>query len=119
MALKVEHRPDDLIQNVAQIECSGDMKDINIGRVTIPTIRVLDRFLGRQVIDRIFMELPDLVRTLDCWPDFAVKPIEEGGGGLSELHRDFSTLRILEDGQGIACGESPGGPFIVALIKDI
>ena len=81
------------------------MENTFVGRVSLPNQKGLLSFLGERVIGKELR--PGRVQeVLDEWPIYAE------ARGIP--HSEFGELSLLPDGR-ISCGESPGGPFIVAV----
>ena|SRR3989344_6006280 len=109
MAVKVAHRPDQLLQDNVRNGCPSGLEDTFIGWVSVPTEKALLEFLDEKVVGREFPNDQKLQEVLDTWPEYA------GARGL-RLRKEFATLRVSPRGT-IACPDKGmGGPFEVGLL---
>jgi len=110
MTIKVEHRPDQLLQKHAREGCPPHLENTFIGQVTLPTHKALLEFLDEKVVGRKFADEGELQKVLDTWPEFAEAK------GLPWLDKAFATLSVSSR-ETIACPDKgPGGPFEVGLL---
>ncbi len=108
MAITVEHRRDNLLQHSVEKGIEPGLEDTYIGQVTVPTHGMLLAFLDERIVGQQFENMQALSQALHTWSQFAESH------GLP-LHRDWEEIEIVE-GNSIACGESPGGDFIIGHI---
>lgn len=110
MSLVVEHvRQDDFLESYTE-ELDPNLKGTYIEQVTLPYHRFLLQFLDLEVVNRPFNTSQELQVALDRWPEF----LEEQG--VERPHHDWDRIDIVGSDR-IACGESPGGDFIIGRIE--
>ena len=111
MAIKVIHRPDQLLQENVAIGCEPHQKGTFIDEVTIPTHRAIVAFLDAKVVGQTFADQASLEKVLNTWPGFAVTE-----GDLKSLDPAFARMAISDRGT-VAMFEGAHGPLDVGLIQ--
>lgn len=109
MEITVKHRSDKLLQRRVAKGVEPGLEDTYIGQVTVPTHGMLLAFLDERIVGQQFENMQALSKALSTWPQFA----KDHGFAL---RRDWEAIEIVTDGNSIACGESPGGHFIIGHI---
>lgn len=112
MAIIVEHRPDQLLQENVRDGCPPGLENTFVGQVTVPTHKALLEFLDERVVGHEFADEGELQLVLDTWPEFVQ-------GKVPRWSRDFDALRITGNGTIAFRKESPGGPFEVGVISTV
>ncbi|AKM81223.1 MAG: hypothetical protein UT13_C0001G0262 [Candidatus Pacebacteria bacterium GW2011_GWF2_38_9] len=105
------HLESKLLQKYDKKKTPEDGTGTYIERVTIPTLKMLKRFLDELVIDKKFNNAEELEAILKKWPEFA----EINSLGLEKYWKQLS---FDESSRSIFFPTEDGGKFIVALIKD-
>lgn len=108
----VDHREDEMLQKNNKKRTPEDGTGTYIERVTIPTLKMLLRFLNERVVDRKFNNIEELAAVLEKWPEFA----EINNLGLDKYWKHLS---FDEASKAIFFPTEDGEKFIVALIKQI
>jgi hypothetical protein len=112
MTIRVEHRPDQLLQNSFDGALPFRLRETYIGKVTQPHHKMALKFLDERVVDQNFEDQQALQAVLDTWPIFASE------NGL-EVHRDWDRINLHEDESYIAFRGGMGGPFVIGLIETL
>jgi hypothetical protein len=105
------HLESKLLQRYDKKKTPEDGTGTYIERVTIPTLKMLKRFLDELVIDKKFSNAEELEAVLKKWPEFA----EINNLGLEKYWKQLS---FDGSNKSIFFPTEDGGQFIVALIKD-
>jgi hypothetical protein len=112
MPIKVEHRPDQLLQRSIQEELPEDLRGTYAEETTIPHHIMALNFLNSVIVGREFKNEAALKEVLSSWPQFA----EENG---LEVDSGWESIYILWEKKCIAFEGSLGGPFIIGLIQEL
>ncbi len=107
----VGHREDELLQRNDKKRTPEDGTGTYIERVTIPTLKMLRRFLDEMVVNKRFNNATELEAVLKTWKDYA----EINNLGLEEYWKHLS---FDETSRSIFFPTEDGEKFVVALIKD-
>ena len=112
MAIKVEHRPDRLLQENIEKGCPPGLEKTFVGKVMFPIHKALVEFLNTRVINRRFENKEELQKILDSWPEIAK------GKGLY-VTKEFAALQITPRNT-IACPDKGlGGPLEIGIVRSL
>ena len=105
------HLENNLLQRYDKKKTPEDGTGTYIERVTIPTLKMLKRFLDELVIDKKFNNAEELKAVLEKWPIYA----EINNLGLEKYWKQLS---FDETSRAIFFPTESGEKFVVARIKD-
>lgn len=106
MPYTVEHVKEDQLLRSYTKELEPRLIGTYIDKVTVPYYRLLLNFISTELVGE-YATRAELLTAVQKWPQF----VREQTGEIP--HYEWDELSIV-NGNLIACGESPGGAFVVA-----